>query len=46
MKKLCYILMALVNAIKEILINSAINEYNGTALCGDMVDHLTQMNRL
>lgn len=46
MRKLFHILMALISAIKMALVNSAINEFNGTALCGDMVDHLTQMNRL
>lgn len=46
MKKLFNILMMSVDIIKVLLVNSAINECNGTALCGDMVDHLTQMNRL
>ena len=46
MKKFLNMLMALISAIGTILTQSAINEPNGTALCGDMVEHLTQMNRL
>lgn len=46
MRKLFHRLIMFIDIIKVLLVNSAINECNGTALCGDMVDHLIQMNRL